>query len=425
VRQVLELLSRQHGLNILVAPGVQGRVTANLEGLDSSDALRAILKLCDLVAQHEEGLTYVFSRAELPDDGLEQRFFPLDYASADDLMPAIEGLLSPAGTAFVTNSNSPDRKTREAIMVVDALGPLSRIEQYLTQADQAPCQVMIEAHVLEVDLEDELKHGINFRRLFDIANTTVTLDITGFAAATASPAVFAHVKGDQVNNLVELLKSTTDAKMLASPRILVVGEETARIQVGERLGYKIVTVTETSAVEEVNFLEVGVVLEVTPRIGRDGRVLLQVKPKVSKGEINPETLLPEEETTEVETKVLLENGQGVVIGGLIQEKDSDIQSKVPCLGDLWVIGRLFQKRQRVKERTELVVTLVPHVVECGGLLDERNIVDAERSQAPLFQGPLNQYPRPWEAVMPDAIHNPKTLCIPRCRRNAPPCRNSD
>jgi type IV pilus assembly protein PilQ len=87
--------------------------------------------------------------------------------------------------------------------------------------------------------------------------------------------------GSVLGALLHFLKSTSDTKTLASPRLMVINGQRARLQVGEQLGYKVIAVTETVSVEEVKFLDVGVVLDVMPRISRDGRILLRVEPKVS------------------------------------------------------------------------------------------------------------------------------------------------
>src|SRR4029079_6740192 len=107
--------------------------------------------------------------------------------------------------------------------------------------------------------------------------------------------------------------------------------------------YRVTTTTQTSTLQSVQFMDVGVVLKVTPRVTRDGRVLMRIYPKVSTGQIDPATELPSEDTTEVQTDVLLSSGQGVVIGGLIQEVDNNIQSKLPLLGEIPYLGILFQK----------------------------------------------------------------------------------
>ncbi len=85
-----------------------------------------------------------------------------------------------------------------------------------------------------------------------------------------------------------MLETTTDSKTLASPRVQVINGQNARIQVGQQLGFTVATVTQTSTIQDVQFLETGVVLSVTPTISRDGRILMEVKPEVSDGEINPD-----------------------------------------------------------------------------------------------------------------------------------------
>jgi hypothetical protein len=403
IRQVLEMLSREHGLNILVAPGVTGAVTANLIAVDRDEALSAILKLCNLVATREGDLTYVYAPTELPMADATVQIFPLDYSKGEDTLPSVERLLSPSGRAFLSASDELDnRRLKEVIVVVDYPEAQDRVARYLAELDHPPAQVLIEAHVLAVELGEDCQFGINYERLFSLGDTDVEFRVAGFADDTTSPGVFAHLSGSDVDTLLECLKTNNDAKVLASPRVMVLNEQKASIQIGEQLGYKVVTVTEVAAVEEVKFLDVGVVLEVTPRITRDGRVLMRVKPEVSSGLINPETLLPEEDTTEVETNVFLENGEAVVIGGLIQEKDATSRNVIPFLGELRFIGKLFRHTVVEKERREIIITLVPRIVEPRGCQEVRELVNVEQSVTPLFEGPLLPHPRPWEPEFPDS-----------------------
>jgi type IV pilus assembly protein PilQ len=159
-------------------------------------------------------------------------------------------------------------------------------------------------------------------------------------------------------------------------------------------------VTQTSTIEDVQFLETGVVLSVTPTISRDDRILMEVKPEVSKGEIDPDTKLPEEETREVETSVLLDNHQGMIIGGLIDEKDRTEIQKLPWLGDVKYIGKFFQHRKVTRSRTEIILALIPHIVE-PSVRDDRSLIQYERTQTPLFHGTLQRTCRPWEPRLPD------------------------
>ena len=430
VREALETFSRTHQLNILVAPDVSGKVTVNFEGVPLNAAIEGILKLCNLAARHEGELIFVYSASKLPDTETFLRVFPLDYTTAEQLLTVVKGLLSESGQAYSSQvMPSDNRRTHEAIVVTDREYNLNRVAEYIAQMDQPPRQVMIEAHVLEINLADGQRHGVNFRYLL---GQDAKIALVGMANPTASPALFLEIDGNDVDSLVECLQTTTDAKTLASPRIMVVNGQKAQIQVGGQIGFKVITVTQTAAMEEVKFLDTGVVLEVTPHITRDRRVLMRVKPKVASGELNPDTLLPESETRQLETNVLVADGQGVVIGGLIQEKDRAVRDKVRWLGDLWLIGNLFQRASITKERNEIVITLVPRIVESGCPATERDAADLKRTQAPLFEGPLGRASRPWEPCLPDPNQVPSAISTPqgspqemgyrRCCRTALPGR---
>ncbi|MHC4405484.1 MAG: type II secretion system protein GspD [Planctomycetota bacterium] len=412
VRKALEMLTRQGSMSVLVSPGVTGRVTADLRELEFDEALAAILKLCNLVARREGRLVFVYAPQEVPQAERQLETFPLDYVAAIDVFDGVQGLLSPAGQAFVTESSSTDnRRTQEVVVVEDLPAHLDRIAQYLCQLDVPPRQVMIQVHVLQVDLDADKKHGVNFNYFFDILNTRVDLTLHGLANPAAPQAFFVTLNGTSIEALIECLKQTTDAKTLASPRVMALNGQEARMQIGEQLGYRVTRVTETAAIEDVEFLDLGVVLNVTPRISRQGQVMMRVKPEVSSGAVNPDTELPEEETTSVETDVLLTSGQGMVIGGLIQEKDSNVQSKILGLGDLFLVGTLFQRRHIEKVRSEIIITLTPYVLPYPPEYAMRNEVEVNRADAPIFRAdcPLYEYPRPWEPRLPDAIYNPRPL----------------
>ncbi len=432
VPKALEMLSRQGSMNILVSPGVTGHVTADLRNLSFEEALDAILRLCNLVARRENGLLFVYTPEQVPHRERVVRTYPLDFVSAADVVQTVTALLSPVGQAFVTESMSGDnRKTQDVVVVEDIPEHLERIEQYLVQADLPPRQVLIEVRVLEVELSDECRHGVNFEQLMSWPGNNVELRLQELANPLG-PGFYIDVDGASLDALVEILETTADAKTLASPKVLVLNGQEARIQIGERFGYRVTRVTETAAVEDVEFLDLGVVLTVTPRISRDNRVVMRVKPEVSDGQLNPETELPEEETTEVETDVLLSDGQGMVIGGLIQEKDRDSQSKIPWLGDVWMVGLLFQRRDKEKVRTEIIVTLTPRVLPYPPEYEVQNEMDTNRAATPLTHGPLCRYPRPWEPILPDAVRNPRVIRLPsvhgptypceQCGRPCPPVR---
>jgi hypothetical protein len=210
------------------------------------------------------------------------------------------------------------------------------------------------------------------------------------------------------------LKSTTDAKTLGSPKLLVLDAQEARIQIGEKIAYATTTTTQTSATGGAAFIETGTILRIRPRITRDGRVLLNVAPEVSEvsGQRPSPDLPPDTSTTELETDVMLEDGQGMVIGGLIKEADTTAQSKIPYLGDMRGVGWLFRHSGVTKERQEIIVAIVPRIQPYEPQWQAFEQGELARAQTPLFDGPLCRSERPWEPVLPDGTRVAKPLIPP-------------
>jgi type IV pilus assembly protein PilQ len=421
---VLTSIAQQHGLNLVTSNNVQLPVSVTLTNVSLQDALNSILTVNGYTwhLYHDIIMVTSIESAAMVSplvQGRELRVFSLNFSSPVEINRVVQGLLSPAGQSFVSETDSTNKmKTRQQLVVEDLPEYLTRIEAYIAQADCPPRQVLIEAHVLQVDLKDDLKHGVNLKEIFRIANSRVTFETTGFADPNASPAFLLHIKGTDLNALVEALKTTTDAKTLASPKVLVLNGQEARIQVGEQLGFFVTTTTQTSTLQDVQFLDVGVVLRVTPIISNDGRVVMTVKPEVSHGQINPITTLPEEETTEVETTVMLNDGYGMVIGGLIKETDREVENKVPWLGDLPIIGRAFQQRTVKRERHEVIIALIPHIIPLRPCVEARQQTELRRATTPLLVGPLYRADRRrWEPELLDAIRNPIN-----CHHPCPPQR---
>ena len=409
LRQVLSALAETQGLNLVIASPADAAVTAKFDRLPLRDVLEALLSAHGHTWTEKKGIIYVTSTATgvglSPDvQGRRLAVIELDFASAADLQAPITGLLSSIGQSFYIETNETDnRRTRELIIIEDLDPYVARIEQYIAEADQPPRQVLIEVHLLQVNLDKDERTGVNFNALSRVSGGTLSLRSTGLANPLASPGFFIESTGGDLESLIEALIATTDSKTLASPKILAINGQTSRMQIGERLGYRVTTTTETSSLESVDFLDVGVVLSVTPRITRDGRVLMRIKPEVSTGAVNPDTGVPDSETTELETDVLLNSGQGMVIGGLIQERDDITISRVPVLGKLPYVNFLFQRRQVTKRRNELIVALVPHVLPYSPIEHSRNAEELARAFDPLTHGPLCRYPRPYEPRLPDPV----------------------
>lgn len=414
---VLELIAEQSNLNLVASEDVTGVVSVTLKKVSLEAALNVILNVNGYSWNRQNDIIVVTKlsteSSSLPGiQGRVVRVFDLDFLAATDVQTVITGLLSPIGKSFVIESSPVDkRRTQEQLVVEDLPEYVTRIEQYLCQADVAPKQVLIEAHILQIELSDDMRHGVDFAAILArIDGAQIGLNTQGFTNLNNSPGFFLGIDGTDLDVVVEALQATTDSKTLASPKVLVVNGQEARIQIGAQLGFLVTTTTQTSTLQQVDFLDTGVVMTVTPHVTAENQILMTVKPEVSTGIINPVTGLPEEETTEVETTVMLGDGKGMVIGGLIQEVDIENQSKIPLVGDLYKVGRLFQKRTTERQRNEIVIALVPRLVPVQTEYTYGLEEEMARATSPLLGPHLESIDRrPLEPELPDAYLNPRRL----------------
>ena len=366
---VLRLIADHHKVNLILGPGVDGPVSVSIRDASLDEVLDAILGVAGFNWNRAGNMLYV-TAAYADGTALNPRIqgrmiqvYRMDYLAAAEVEAVVNRLLSPVGSVFSSTAKSDDQlRTQEVLIVEDTVEAHERIAQYIAQIDVPPRQVLVEAHILQIALDDSDRHGINLRALADFEGAGITLEGSRFADSdTDGPSVALSVDGTDLDTLIELIQQNSNSRTLASPKVSVVNHQEAKIQIGQRLPYSVATTTQTSTIQNVQFLDVGIVLTVRPVITDDNHVLMSVSPKVSGGRIT-ENGFPEEDTTEVSTTILMPDGGGVVIGGLIREEDVSTQASVPGLSRVPLVGKLFGRRTAEMRRDELVVALVTHVL---------------------------------------------------------------
>lgn len=421
LREVLSVLAASQDLNIICSSGAEIKVTGSFNAITFDNAINTVLSVSGHTWVRRNNVIIVTpldGKTKLAPDaqGREVRVFTLNYLSSMDIQKACTGLMSPSGTMVITESDPTDsHKTREQVLVEDLPMYVERISTVIQQLDVQPRQVLIEAHILQVELKDERTHGVDFAKLASIDGTKFLVggpnfngkitDLNAFSTPSYQIGIF---NAGSFSGLIEALQKTSDAKTLASPKVLALNGQEAHVQIGKRLGYHVTTTTQTSSLQSVQFLDTGVVLRVTPRITDDGQIMMTVKPEVSDGAVDAQGL-PSSTTTEVETNIMLPDGKGMVIGGLIREADSVQQQKVPVLGNLWIIGKAFRRNATTRSRTEIIIVLVPHIIGGPEFDVCREETEVQQASTPLLHGPLERIPRPWEAKLPDAVEKPQHL----------------
>jgi len=197
-----------------------------------------------------------------------------------------------------------------------------------------------------------------------------------------------------VSGFIEALEDVAETNLIASPQLRALNKQKAELIIGDRTSYSTVTQNGTTSIENVNFLDSGIVLNLRPFITPDGQIRMEIHPERSSATINPTTGLPDLQTTEVTTNVMIRDGHTVVIGGLIEEQMSDAKSQVPFLGAIPVIGNAFRSKREILTREELIILITPRIVQAEAARAEGEMLEyqeAERLEA--FKGnflPINQ-----------------------------------
>ncbi|MFC1621187.1 secretin N-terminal domain-containing protein [Candidatus Omnitrophota bacterium] len=308
---------------------------------------------------------------------LVTEIFSLDYAKADSIKDKLEKMLSEdIGTIRF------DERTNK-VVVKDTQEKINEIKKVVEAFDERTQEVLIDAKIIQVTLSDKYTYGIDWSDIAQLGdvrlagNTNLT---TSLASTTPSTLTLATIGGNYTT-VISLLEQYGETNVLSRPRITVADREEAKILVGSKEVYVTSEVTTTSGgtyhtTDNVQFVDVGVTLGVTPEISRDGYVRMKIKPEVSNTDAtktvtltNPDgstrTVVPYVTTSEVETTVLIKDNTTLILGGLMKDTITEYNDKVPILGDIPVLGKLFSTEGKSKEKTELVIFITPHIIDPG------------------------------------------------------------
>jgi general secretion pathway protein D len=269
-----------------------------------------------------------------------------------------------------------------ALLISATAREYKRIEQILRQLDVMPTQVMIEAVIAEVRLSDELKFGVRWAVESGKFRFNLSDAVTGFAGASLPGAAWSFVSSD-LQVTLNALASITDVNIVSSPNIMALNNQKASLQVGDQV--PIVTQQATGVVtanapvvNSVTLKDTGIILTVTPRVNASGRVLLDIDQEVSNVVKTTTSGIdsPTIQQRKLSTKVIVNDGESIALGGLIQERNTLDRGQVPIVGDVPFLGNLFKNKTDTIARTELIIFIRPHVVR--NIDEARDVTDEFR-----------------------------------------------
>ncbi|WP_340676532.1 type II secretion system secretin GspD [Paraglaciecola sp.] len=262
---------------------------------------------------------------------------------------------------------SADDKTNMLLIYAEPQ-TLRQIRTALMSLDTAPLQVMIEASIAEVTLTDDLRFGVQW--FIESGKSTFALSPNSNGAiASRYPGFSMFYGATDIRASLNALESITHVNVLSSPKLMVLNNQAAMLQIGDQvpiITQSSIGTSNSSApiVNSVQLHDTGVILKVTPRINNQGLVQLDVHQEVSdvipttSSDINSPTI----QQRKINTQVSVQDGETIALGGLIRERKSQSDGGIPFLSKIPLLGALFKDTAKNTTRTELIVFITPHVV---------------------------------------------------------------
>lgn len=404
IKAILDVLAQMGQVNIVATDIANTNMTLRLNRVSWQQALDIVVNSNDLTQHHQGNIIYISSHAKLLEAQnkqnqarlhaesllpLQTKYIALHYADAEQVMALILGVS--AGTTNNTNAHkgllsargvvSVDKRTN-MLIVKDIDQNIASIQELISRIDVPVRQVMIEARIVSANDGFSRQLGVNFGLFADngqlqIAGSQSGLwdlrrgDLTARAGREDNLAVNLGV-GNPAGRIafgilnipdvlldLELSAMQADRKgeVISTPKVLTTDKQTAKISSGTQIAYQEST---SSGATSTSFKEAALLLEATPSITPEGKIALKLNIRNGSPVQNLGAIAIQEDA--IETQVVVENGQTVVLGGIYRHTTGNSVEKVPLLGDIPYVGKLFRREHKTNSKDELLIFVTPKLV---------------------------------------------------------------
>ncbi len=370
IAEVYEMLSRKEQVSVLIGKGVAGSISVTLFNVSLDQAMRSIAEAAGYVAERRRLSWMIMTREEAGQDSANGntivRTLKVEYSDPQ----AISDILAKHQSRYGEITVFPDRRM---LVVEDLPDFVLRMERMVAEIDREPEQILIEAKILEITLDENDLYGVDWAQLVTHDDGSGTFGVRG-QTSTGTSGFFLEVISPSFEGALNALAEKGRVRTLSTPSLLALEHEEAEVLIADRLGFRVTTTINEVTTESVEFLESGVILRFRASVDQLGRIRLDIHPEVSTGTISDG--LPNQRTAEVTTTLLVADGEKIFIGGLLKDTVTQSRSGVPFLMDLPLLGLLFSKREEVSVTTETVVVVTAYVAG-----RDRQRVSAEKTGA--------------------------------------------
>ncbi len=383
IRSVYSFLADYGKVNVVVSPKVEGSVTIRINEVTWRQAMDIVARTYDLAVVEEDSSLYHvlpmveyrlqqsendkarIEKQQLAD--LETKIVKINNSTSNDIVNAVKSLLTQRGKA------SSDPRSN-SIILQEVPENLPRVISLIDSLDKPARQIKISTQLLEISSRNLQELGIDW--MVEGTYTTSSgrsypqqarVDAADVTDPQGSYRVQALQHGWSLEALIEATVTTGKGKIIAHPEISTLENVEAKIQMGQKVPIK---QFDDAGNVVIKFEEVGTILTVTPYITAENQILMDLKPERSTFEFDPNGVIIN--TSNASTKVIVNNGQTAVIGGLTTQDEVETETGIPVLKDIPLLGNLFKYTSKRVETRDLVIFVTPTIVSGDGLAMNSN-----------------------------------------------------
>lgn len=426
VRTILRNVADLFDLNLVIPDTLQGRTSLKLSNITWRQVFEVVLEQQGFTYVEDRNIIRIKSLEELTAEPVDTRVFIVNYARAEELQGSVAPLVdNAAGGRIQVDVRS------NALVITERPSRMNKIQEIIERLDKATDQVMIESKFIEITNTDVKNLGVNWASLSgynasagpfqrswtrnrsseDNSTTsnslTETLDVPGGLSSSETTSIAdsltriastgrldtALFSADEFGIILSALGTQDDVKLVSNPTVVTLNNTKAKISIGERYpipSYTFNAETGQRQLDEIEYEDIGINLDVTPQVNSAGFINLQIIPEVSSTDrfaIVENTEIPIIESRRTETTIMIKDGFTLAIGGLVENSITNRDTKVPLLGDLPGVGRLFSSKSDSIEQRNLIIFITAKTLNPDGstykdvidprVIDKMGIVPSE------------------------------------------------
>ncbi len=387
INTVLRVLSLKSHSNIVAGPEVQGTVTIRLDDVPWEKALEVVLRTYNYVYERQENIIRVTSREKMAQEPVITQTYVLNYTRALEIQDSTKDMLTERGRIRIAERTN-------TIIITDIPTNLYRIQEVIKKLDQRTPQAYIDSKIIKTDLGIAENMGIAWtpsatvtgsnrpttfpfshvnesgkeriadylQQFFPFNTDDGTLasnasDPQAFPRATVTAAAtyqYGTLNFSSFQAVLNMLKSRSNTKIVSNPRIVVLNNQKAKVQVGQQIPLPAYERNENTGSVEItgfNYRDIGVILNVVPHINSEEEILVELAPEVSSQGATVdfgEFQIPSFDVTIANTQVLIRSGETIAIGGLLSDRTQQAQSRIPYLSSIPVVGKAFRSKRQTE-----------------------------------------------------------------------------